>query len=108
MCYCIYTYFKREVHGDDIPEDLLLYAGRRLEVPCAFISGKQDWGNYQQPGALEAYRDAKSVKEGCFFGTTMVEVAGHWVQQEQSEEVTKAVLQFLRRVEERRGERTNY
>ncbi|KAK4502845.1 hypothetical protein PRZ48_006271 [Zasmidium cellare] len=79
-------------------KDMFLYAGRRLEVPCAFISGRQDWGNYQQPGALEAYEDEKSVKPGCFKGTTMVDHAGHWVQQEQSEVVTKAVLNFLKQL----------
>ncbi|GAB7341515.1 hypothetical protein MBLNU457_7734t1 [Dothideomycetes sp. NU457] len=26
--------------------DMLLFAGRKIEVPCCFISGKQDWGNY--------------------------------------------------------------
>ncbi|KAI0975676.1 Alpha/Beta hydrolase protein [Xylaria arbuscula] len=75
--------------------DMLLYAGRRIEVPCAFISGKQDWGNFQQPGAFESYEDAKTVKPGCFRGTTLVDNAGHWVQQEQSEAVVKAVLSFF-------------
>ncbi|KAF7193317.1 Epoxide hydrolase A [Pseudocercospora fuligena] len=76
--------------------DMLLYAGRRIEVPCAFISGKQDWGNYQQPGAFEAYEDPKAVKPGCFRGATLIEHAGHWVQQEQSEKVTMCVLGFLK------------
>ncbi|KAI0204303.1 Alpha/Beta hydrolase protein [Astrocystis sublimbata] len=75
--------------------DLLLYAGRSIEVPCAFVSGKQDWGNYQQPGALESYEDAKTVKAGCFRGVTLVDGAGHWVQQEQPEAVLEAVLSFF-------------
>lgn len=79
-------------------KNMLLHAGRRLEVPCAFISGRQDWGNYQQPGALEAYEDEKCVKPGCFKGTTMVDRAGHWVQQEQAEAVTEAVLEFLKKL----------
>lgn len=77
-------------------KEMFLYAGRRIEVPCAFISGKQDWGNYQQPGAFQGYEDEKSVKPGCFKGATFIDHAGHWVQQEQSGEVTKEVLAFLK------------
>ena len=71
--------------------DMLLFAGKKIEVPCAFISGEKDWGNYQQPGALEGY------KESCsdFRGVTMIAGAGHWVQQEQSEKVTESILKFL-------------
>ncbi|KAI1276411.1 Alpha/Beta hydrolase protein [Xylaria sp. FL0933] len=75
--------------------DMLLYAGRKIEVPCAFISGKQDWGNFQQPGAIEGYEDEKTVKAGCFRGVTMVDGAGHWVQQEQPEAVVQAILSFF-------------
>ncbi|KAI1487661.1 Alpha/Beta hydrolase protein [Biscogniauxia mediterranea] len=75
--------------------DMLLYAGGRIEVPCAFISGAQDWGNYQQPGALESYRDPKAVKDGCFRGATLIEGAGHWVQQEQPDAVVKGILDFF-------------
>ncbi|KAI0805167.1 Alpha/Beta hydrolase protein [Xylaria sp. FL0064] len=75
--------------------DMLLYAGRKIEVPCAFISGKQDWGNFQQPGAIEGYEDEKTVKAGCFRGVTLVDGAGHWVQQEQPEAVVQAILSFF-------------
>ncbi|KAI3327219.1 alpha/beta-hydrolase [Xylariaceae sp. AK1471] len=76
--------------------DMLLYAGRRIEVPCTFISGKQDWGNFQQPGAIESYNDPQTVKLGCFRGTTLVDGAGHWVQQEQPEAVVQAILGFFK------------
>lgn len=79
-------------------KDMLLYAGRRIEVPCTFISGKQDWGNYQQPGAFEAYENEKCVKPGCFKGMSLIDHAGHWVQQEQSQAVTKEVLNFLQKL----------
>ncbi len=34
--------------------ELQLWSGRRIDVPSAFISGKQDWGTYQRAGAFEA------------------------------------------------------
>jgi pimeloyl-ACP methyl ester carboxylesterase len=77
-------------------KDMFLFAGRRIEVPVAFISGKQDWGNYQQPGALESYKDDSCVEKGCFRGSALIDQAGHWVQQEQPEKVVLAISAFLR------------
>lgn len=71
--------------------DMLLFAGRKIEVPCAFISGEKDWGNFQQPGALDGYRESCSD----FRGSTFILHAGHWVQQEQPEKVVEAVKKFL-------------
>ncbi|GAB7351521.1 hypothetical protein MBLNU459_g2162t1 [Dothideomycetes sp. NU459] len=72
--------------------DMLLFAGRKIEVPVAFISGEKDWGNYQQPGALDDY------EESCtdFRGVTMIPHAGHWVQQEQPEKALEAITKFLK------------
>ncbi|KAH8680707.1 Alpha/Beta hydrolase protein [Xylariales sp. PMI_506] len=75
--------------------DMLLFAGRRIEVPCVYISGRQDWANYQQPGALEGYDDPKVVREGCFRGRKLIDGAGHWVQQEQPEAVIREILAFF-------------
>lgn len=80
-------------------KDMYLYSGRRIEVPCTFISGKQDWGNYQQPGAFQGYEDEKCIKSGCFKGARLIDHAGHWVQQEQPEATAKEVLHFLRGLE---------
>ena len=33
--------------------ELQLFSGRTIDVPACFISGTQDWGMYQTPGALE-------------------------------------------------------
>ncbi|KAI6997173.1 hypothetical protein D0867_03441 [Hortaea werneckii] len=76
-------------------KDMLLFVGAKIEVPCCFISGKQDWGNYQQPGALQSYEDPRAVKSGCFRGTKFVDGAGHWVQQERPKAVVAEVLAFL-------------
>jgi pimeloyl-ACP methyl ester carboxylesterase len=69
------------------------FAGRTIDQPSTFISGKSDWGNYQTPGALE-----RMQKSAC---TNMKEIhlidgAGHWVQQEQADEVNRLLLQFLK------------
>ena len=34
--------------------ELQTWSGRTIDVPSAFISGKQDWGTYQRPGVFEA------------------------------------------------------
>jgi len=74
--------------------ELQIWSGCTIDVPSCFISGKQDWGTYQRPGAYEAMQArACTNMDGCHF----VDGAGHWVQQEQPEEVTRWLLQFLKR-----------
>jgi pimeloyl-ACP methyl ester carboxylesterase len=75
--------------------DILLFAGKKIEAPITFISGKQDWGNFQQPGALESYEDPNTVVPDCYKGLTLVKGAGHWVQQEQPDAVIEALLRFF-------------
>lgn len=72
--------------------ELESYSGRRIEVPCCFISGKRDWGIYQSPGALESMASTACAK---FKGIHLLDGAGHWVQQEQSEAVIAVIKQFL-------------
>jgi pimeloyl-ACP methyl ester carboxylesterase len=74
--------------------DLQLFAGRTVDVPSTFISGKRDWGIYQNPGALERLEKTVTTK---YQGTHLVEGAGHWVQQEQPEAVSRLLLDFLKR-----------
>ncbi|SEO26891.1 alpha/beta hydrolase [Bradyrhizobium sp. OK095] len=73
--------------------EMQLFAGRSIDVPSCFISGKQDWGTYQRPGVFEAMQG-----RGCtnMLGCHLVDGAGHWVQQEQPAEVSRLLLQFLR------------
>lgn len=73
--------------------DLRLFAGRTIDVPATFIAGRSDWGMYQRPGALEAME-----QRACshYVGTTIVDGAGHWVQQEQPAKVNELLLAFLR------------
>lgn len=72
--------------------DLHLFAGKKIECPSTFISGAKDWGNYQQPGAIEAYPESCSD----FRGVRFIQGAGHWPQQEQPESVVEGVLGFIR------------
>ncbi|PMD32850.1 epoxide hydrolase 2 [Hyaloscypha variabilis F] len=73
-------------------KDVELFAGKKIEVPTLFISGKKDWGTYQEPGAVEKMGEVCSQ----FKGSVLVDNAGHWVQQEQPEKVIQLVSKFLR------------
>jgi len=73
--------------------ELLTFAGRTIDVPSCFISGKSDWGVYQAPGAAERMRTTACTK---MVGFHLVDGAGHWVQQEQPEQVSKLLIEFLR------------
>jgi pimeloyl-ACP methyl ester carboxylesterase len=56
------------------------------------IAGKYDWGVYQNPGDIERMQKFVCTR---MIGAHLVDGAGHWVQQEQSEEVAKLLVQFL-------------
>jgi pimeloyl-ACP methyl ester carboxylesterase len=74
--------------------ELQLWSGKTIDVPSCFVAGKQDWGTYQRPGALEAMQtDVCTAMIGCH----LIEGAGHWVQQEQPAEVNQLLLHFLER-----------
>ena len=72
--------------------ELQLFAGRTIDVPSCFISGRQDWGTYQRPGVFEAMQAGACTH---LLGCHLVEGAGHWVQQEQPDEVSRLLLAFL-------------
>ena len=73
--------------------ELEMFSGRTIDVPACFISGESDWGVYQFPGALESMETAACTQ---WRGAHLVDGAGHWVQQEQPEEVSRLLLQFIR------------
>jgi pimeloyl-ACP methyl ester carboxylesterase len=73
--------------------ELELFAGRTVDVPAAFIAGASDWGVRQRPGELEKMQKSACTK---MTGIHLVEGAGHWVQQEQPDEVNRLLLQFLK------------
>ena len=69
------------------------FSGRAIDVPSQFIAGKSDWGVYQTPGAVDRMRGTACTH---MVGFHLIDGAGHWVQQEQSEAVNSLLLGFLR------------
>jgi pimeloyl-ACP methyl ester carboxylesterase len=80
-----------------VPE-LETWSGRSIDVPSCFISGKQDWGTYQRPGVYEAMQQRACTR---MLGCHLVDGAGHWVQQEQPDQVNRLLLDFLKTAAER-------
>jgi pimeloyl-ACP methyl ester carboxylesterase len=72
--------------------ETLLFSGRTIDVPSMFVSGKSDWGVYQSPGAFERMQKTACTR---MTGAHLLDGAGHWVQQEQHEEVSRRLVQFL-------------
>lgn len=73
--------------------ELETFSGRSIDVPSCFIAGKNDWGVYQKPGAEEKMRHSACSR---MLGFHLVNGAGHWVQQERPEEVSRLLVEFLR------------
>jgi pimeloyl-ACP methyl ester carboxylesterase len=84
----------RNRRGDD-PKciaELRTFSDRTIDVPSCYIAGKSDWGTYQTPGVAE---HMQSVACTQMLGFHLVEGAGHWVQQEQPEQVSELLIGFL-------------
>ena len=77
--------------GKSIAE-LQMFYGRAIDVPSCFIAGKSDWGIYQRPGDIDKMQNSACTQ---MLGCHLVDGAGHWVQQEQPEKVSKLLVQFL-------------
>ena len=88
----------RRGSGGRFTSDEQLFSGRTIDQPSMFIGGKSDWGVYQNPGAIDRLQKTVCTR---MVGTYLVEGAGHWVQQEQPEEVARLLLQFLRQQPQR-------
>ena len=73
--------------------EMRTFSGRAIDVPSQFIGGKSDWGVYQTPGAVDRMQTTACTR---MVGFHLVDGAGHWVQQEQPEQVSRLLLQFLR------------
>ena len=73
--------------------ELRLFSGRTIDVPSCFIAGKSDWGIHQKPGSMETMRHEACTAMRDIY---LVDGAGHWVQQEQPEQVGQLLLDFLK------------
>jgi len=72
--------------------ELQTFSGRTIDVPSCFVAGKSDWGIYQNPGDFEKMQSTACTQmRGCH----LVDGAGHWVQQEQPQELSRLLLHFL-------------
>ena len=87
------NWYRSSVDYENI-QKLSLFSNTKIKVPSLFISGEQDWGTFQKPGAI----DKMSSTMSNFRGIELVENAGHWVQQENSEKVNKLILDFLSKI----------
>ena len=76
------------------------FSGRTIDVPSCFIGGKSDWGVYQTPGLVDAMRTKACTNMVSF---TLIDGAGHWAQQEQPEQISKLLLEFLQNHAPRKG-----
>jgi pimeloyl-ACP methyl ester carboxylesterase len=72
--------------------DLQTFGSRTIDVPSLFIGGKSDWGVFQSPGAFETMQNTACTQ---MRGAHLIDGAGHWLEQEQPEQVTKLLVQFL-------------
>jgi pimeloyl-ACP methyl ester carboxylesterase len=79
--------------GGKFAAELAAFAGRTIDVKSCFIAGTSDWGIYQKPGDFERMQASACTR---MVGCHLVAGAGHWVQQEQPEAVTRLLLDFLR------------
>jgi pimeloyl-ACP methyl ester carboxylesterase len=84
----------RTRRGDDPKSigELRTFSDRTIDVPSCFIAGKSDWGVYQTPGAVDRMQNAACTQMRDLH---LVEGAGHWVQQEQPDEVSRLLIGFL-------------
>jgi pimeloyl-ACP methyl ester carboxylesterase len=79
--------------GEKTVAELQVFAGRTIDVPSMFIAGRSDWGVYQKPGDFEKMQTVACTRMGeCH----LLAGAGHWVQQEQAEAVSRLLVGFVR------------
>ena len=73
--------------------DYELFAGKKIEIPCSFVSGKLDWGIYQEPGALEKMKDGTVCSD--FRAMRLIDGVGHWAPQESPKVVVDVILELI-------------
>jgi pimeloyl-ACP methyl ester carboxylesterase len=79
-------------------DELSGFSGRTIDVPSCFIGGAHDWGVRQSPGALEAMQNGACTR---LLGVHFADKAGHSIPEEQPEQVSKILVDFLQQPEVR-------
>ena len=74
--------------------DLNSFSGRAIDVPAMFIGGASDWGVYQLPGAFEEMQRGACKR---LLGVHLTQGAGHWMAEEQPQQVNQLLIDFLHR-----------
>jgi pimeloyl-ACP methyl ester carboxylesterase len=70
------------------------FSGRTIDVPAMFIGGARDWGVYQTPGAFEGMQHGVCTR---MLGVHLIDGAGHWMAEEQPQQVNQLLIDFLHR-----------
>lgn len=78
--------------GRRYTKDLETFAGKKIESPCAFVSGKQDWGIYQEPGALDKMTSGAVCSD--FRLLRLLDGVGHWTPQEAPDAVVQTIIEL--------------
>lgn len=87
-------YRVRTAKGGKYTADYEVFSGKKIEIPCAFVSGKLDWGIYQEPGALERMRDGTVCTD--FRLMKLIDGVGHWAPQESPGVVVDVILELVK------------
>jgi pimeloyl-ACP methyl ester carboxylesterase len=74
--------------------ELQVFSGRTIDVPSCFIAGASDWGVYQRPESFDKMKNEACTRMKDVY---LIDNAGHWVQQEQPQKVSKLLIGFLNR-----------
>ena len=77
----------------ELNAELRLFSGKTIDVPSLFIGGRNDWGTYAAPGALDLMKTKAATRMG---DVELIDGAGHWIQQEQPARLSELLLAFAR------------
>lgn len=90
-------YRVRTAAGGIYTKDYHLFAGKKIETPCSFISGGKDWGTYQEPGALDKMTSGAVCSD--FRNLKVLDGVGHWIPQEAPNEVVQTIIDLTKGLE---------
>jgi pimeloyl-ACP methyl ester carboxylesterase len=87
-----YRHRRNNAYPPTVAEQLT-FSGRTIDVPSQVIAGREDWGANRTVGGPMNIGKTGFTQ---FKGVHMVEGAGHWAHEEQPEQVSQHLIEFLR------------